>query len=94
MQDLEGIYQWINNENSYNAAKFVDDIEKSIKALSYAPEKFPRAYESQSFKNINLHQTICQNHRIIYRIGLDTVDVLTILSCRQDLIKKEHYKWM
>lgn len=92
MQDLERIYQWINNENPHSAINFVNEVEDLVKSLSYAPEKFATAYESQSFRNVNLRQAICLNHRIIYRIKPNTVDVLTILSCRQDLINKKLLK--
>ena len=92
IQDLEKIYSWIHAENPYNAINFVDKIEATVKSLKYSPEKFATAYESESFQSTNLRQVICLNHRIIYRVKPNSVDVLTILSCRQDLIDKKALK--
>jgi plasmid stabilization system protein ParE len=64
-------------------------METAVMGLDKMPEAYPKAYESASFGNLNLRQLICKNHRIIFLVKEDSVYVLAVLNCRQNLISDE-----
>ena len=87
-QDLEQIVSWIEIDSPRNAANFLAAIEKAVGTLEFMPERCPKAPEAESFQE-NLRQLLCMNHRIVYRVKRDSVEVLTLRSCRQDYMSKE-----
>lgn len=79
---------WSENRSSSQAERWYDEILKSIYSLSDNPEKCIIARESTAL-NIELHNLWFglgskQTHRVLFTIDGTTVNVLRVLSTRQD----------
>lgn len=77
LADLDEIHATIAKNNPLNAARFVGRIVAQIDGLATRPGRFAEAPEAKHFKKPLRHVTVWP-YRIVYRVGADTVEVVTV----------------
>ncbi len=82
VRDLENIYEYIKKDSEYYAAIFVEKIIKAPEILVKYPEigRIVPEYEEET-----LRELIISPYRIIYRINIDFVSILTVIHSSRDL---------
>jgi len=77
-RDLEGIWDYIAQDNPGNACTFVLKIEEQIYSLEHSPERCPLIPENQILGTSYRH-LIYGQYRTIFRISTDTIYILRII---------------
>ncbi|MDR1026872.1 MAG: type II toxin-antitoxin system RelE/ParE family toxin [Rickettsiales bacterium] len=88
-QNLQAIHDYISKDSPNTAAAVYLEIKTAALALADMPEskqKVPEMQFADDLQNKNFRQAICKNHRIIYKIEGDTVDIVSVRNCRRDAL--------
>ncbi|MBA7530389.1 hypothetical protein ES705_22595 [subsurface metagenome] len=88
--DLESIQDYIKKDSEYYANHFVERIIEAVESLEKFPEmgrKVPEAEEE------NIRELLFHNYRIIYRVGTDSILILTVIHSARDLSRKRRKPW-
>ena len=82
VEDLESIRDYIAKDSDYHANSFVEKIIYAVEKL----DNFPMLGRViPEVNNPKLRELIFQNFRIMYRIHLDTIQVIAIIRGSRDL---------
>ena len=88
--DLESIRDYIRKDSQYYAARFVEKIIEAVESL----EKFPGMGRTvPEAEEENIRELLLHNYRIIYRIEVERILVLTVIHGARDLSKKKAKPW-
>jgi toxin ParE1/3/4 len=90
VQDIESIKAYIARDSEYYALRFVDKTIKSIEGLKEFPQK-GRSVPEADDKNVK--ELLFQNCRIIYRLDLKQIQILTSIHGSRDLSRKKPQPW-
>ncbi len=82
---LDEIGDYIAKDNPKRAADFVEKLLGSTRRLKEFPESGPVASENKAFR-----QVVLQGYRLIYRIRVEAVEVVTIISPGQSFDLEGH----
>jgi toxin ParE1/3/4 len=88
--DLDGIQDYIARDSKYYATQFIGRIIESVENLERFPEMGRSVPESGEE---NIRELLFQNYRIIYRIEVERILVLTVIHCGRDLSQKQSKPW-
>lgn len=77
LADLDEIHATIAERNPENAGRFVAKIVKQFDKLAVLPKRSQAAPEARHFREPLKHVTVWP-YRIVYRVGADVVDILTV----------------
>jgi plasmid stabilization system protein ParE len=76
MNDLDAIYEYIASDSAIYAKRVIDRIiqrSNQISSFPYSGRKTPELNQS------DIREIIEGSYRIIYRIKIDTIEILTVL---------------
>ncbi|TMJ03450.1 MAG: type II toxin-antitoxin system RelE/ParE family toxin [Alphaproteobacteria bacterium] len=79
--DLEGIGDWIAQDNPLRAAAFVAELRDACSTLAQLPEGYaliPR------YERTGVHRRVYGNYLIFHRISDDGIEVLHVLHGARD----------
>ncbi len=88
--DLESIREYIKRDSEYYATRFIGRIVHVVENLKASPEmgrSVPEAEEG------NIRELLFSNYRIIYRVEIKSILILTIIHGARDLSIREHKPW-
>ena len=83
--DLEGIIEFITEENPANARAVLARMERRCQALTVLPERGRIVPELRTVDVLTYRKLIEGPWRIVYRYDADRVHVMAVLDARQDL---------
>jgi len=83
---LENIFEYISKENGTAAYKMVDKIFKKVESLSKFPERGRKVPEANREE---IREVFESSYRIIYRVDLKRIYVLSIRNYKQLLPEKD-----
>jgi len=84
--DIQGIYDQIAEDSPAAAERITDLLNSSIKAAVDFPKRYPLAPES-SRESTEIRQMIVGSYRILFRIIGDTLHILRVRHCAQQMLK-------
>lgn len=88
--DLENIKEYISRDSIFYANRFVEKIISAVEPL----KKFPRMGRIvPEAEDENIRELIVRNYRIMYRIEIQRVLILTIIHGARDLNLMENSPW-
>ena len=90
LSDLESIRDYITKDSEYYANRFVERIIEAVESLEKFPEMGRMVPEAEEE---NIRELLFQNYRIIYRVGTDSILILTVIHGARDLTRKGHKPW-
>ena len=76
--DFQTVWEYIAQENSSNAADFLDQIEAKIASLNASPDRCPLIPENNFFKDNRYRHLIHKDYRIVFTIRSNAVYVMRI----------------
>jgi plasmid stabilization system protein ParE len=79
-QDLDSIYQFIQAEQSQQAAKWFNGLNEALQSLSFLPHRAPTIREDSALRHL-LYGSKPNVYRVIYSVD-DTKRTVTILTIR------------
>lgn len=88
LEDLDGVFNWIHEYSPMNALGWLEKVYGRISTLENFPERCPIAGETSLSKYTLRHLIIGKGvgkFRIIYRIVGETVLILHVHRCAQDI---------
>ena len=88
--DLESIQEYIRRDSEYYAILFIERIIEAVESLKKFPEmgrSVPEAGEE------NIREILFYNYRIIYRMEIERILILTIIHGARDLSQKKPKPW-
>jgi toxin ParE1/3/4 len=88
--DLDGIRDYIARDSEYYASQFIGRIIEAVEKLERFPE-MGRLAPDAGAKNIR--ELLFQHYRIIYRVEVERILVLTVIHCGRDLSRKQSKPW-
>jgi len=88
--DLDGIRDYIARDSEYYASQFIGRIIEAVENLERFPEMGRLATDAGAK---NIRELLFQNYRIIYRVEVERVLVLTVIHCGRDLSQKQPTPW-
>ena len=88
--DLESIQDYIKRDSEYYAARFTERLIQTVENLSSFPEMGRNVPEAEEE---NIREILFSNYRIMYRVEIRRVLILTIIHGAQDLSRREHKPW-
>lgn len=88
--DLESIQDYIKRDSEYYAILFIERIIEAVESL----EKFPEMGRSvPEAEEENIREILFYNYRIIYRMEIERILILTIIHGARDLSQKKPKPW-
>lgn len=90
VSDLKNIKDYIAKDSKYYAHQFVDKIIESVENLNKFPERGRIVPEAD---DENIRELLFHNYRIIYRIDIKGILILTIIHGSRDLTRKKTQPW-
>jgi toxin ParE1/3/4 len=90
IEDLRSIRDYIARDSDYYAADFVEQVILSVERLLRFPRLGRVVPEAQ---DENIRELVYQNHRIIYRIAGERIEILAIVHGKRDLTKHRTPPW-
>ena len=84
--DLEAIHEKIAEHSPQAADRVYDLLEKSFESLADFPNRHPKARESQH-ESTEIRQYIVGNHRVLFRVLSNSVQILRVRHAAQDDLK-------
>lgn len=91
LSDLEGIRKYIGRDSEYYASRFIERIIAAVERLEIFPDMGRRVPEAEGGDNIR--ELLFQNYRIMYRVELQRILLLTIIHAARDISLKEPKPW-
>jgi plasmid stabilization system protein ParE len=85
VQDLENIIAYIAEDSHSNAMKILLKIKKSVSDLYHSPHRGRFVPELQSQGILIYRELVIAPWRIMYRVSDQTVFVLSVFDCRQNI---------
>jgi toxin ParE1/3/4 len=80
------IISWISGDRPFAAENLVQEMFSSVEQLASFPERGRRVPEvDQPY----IRELIHKRYRIIYRVKVDSIEVLTVRHSRQDLEEED-----
>jgi addiction module RelE/StbE family toxin len=89
--DLDDIYDYIARDVPYYAELFVERLIEATDRLEDHPRSGRRVPEAGNHDPIR--ELIVQGYRIIYRVGTDDINILTVIHGSRDLAGQEQKVW-
>ena len=80
--DLEGIAEYISKGSAYYAAAFVEEVLAVANSLNHFSE---RGRIVPEVGDNTVRELFVKGHRLLYKIGDDSVQVLGMIHGRRDL---------
>lgn len=80
------IVAWISRDRPAAAANLAQEMFSSVEQLASFPERGRRVPE---IDQPDIRELIHKRYRIIYRVRVDSIDVLTVRHSRQDLEEED-----
>jgi toxin ParE1/3/4 len=77
-KDIEGIWDYISNDNPLNAIDFIAELEEKIESLRFFPERNPIIPEGDILQTRQYRHIVHKKYRTIYRVEKDVVYILRI----------------
>lgn len=88
--DLESIQDYIKRDSEYYAILFIERIIEAVESL----EKFPEIGRSvPEAEEENIREILFYNYRIMYRVEIERILILTIIHGARDLSQKKPKPW-
>lgn len=89
--DLDDIFDYIARDVPYYAESFIDRLIAATDLLEDQPLIGRRVPEAGQRKDIR--EIIVQRYRIIYRVGIEDIDILTVIHGSRDLAGRDSKPW-
>jgi addiction module RelE/StbE family toxin len=89
--DLDDIFEYIARDVPYYAELFVDRLIEATDMLEDQPRIGRRVPEAGSRDDVR--ELIVQGYRIIYRVDIEDVHILTVIHGSRDLAGRENKPW-
>lgn len=82
LQDIDEVISFIAKNSIHYAVNFASKIIDSVEILKTFPEIGRIVPE---YDNPNLREIIYRNYRIVYKISIDTVEIVTVFQGSKQL---------
>jgi len=88
--DLEGIRDYISRDSEYYAARFIERLIEAVERLQELPKMGRSVPEAEQE---NIRELLLHSYRVIYRVEIDRILVLTVIHGSRDLSQKSPQPW-
>jgi len=88
--DLEGTRDYIKKDSDYYAIRFVERIIEAVESLERSQKKGRIVPESEEE---NIREILFYSYRIIYRVEIERILILTVMHGARGLRRKKPKPW-
>jgi toxin ParE1/3/4 len=91
IDELAAIRDYISRDSEHYAGQFIGQIIEAVEKLETFPERGRKVPESLETEGIR--ELLFQSYRIVYRLGTDRIQILTVLHGSRDLGQMTPKPW-
>jgi plasmid stabilization system protein ParE len=90
LSDLDAIHEYIARDSAVYASRFLGRLVRAAEILEKYPEFGPVVPQ---FAGKQIRQLLFHNYRILYRIDVDRISIVTVVHVGRDLDLLEAKPW-